>query len=309
MAWTAEATWNDLSLQDGQWKSPSSLETHGYVIGVEAKSGVDHSGNAQLTAFRVVAEPSESGRGYSLLVDYNLTISDDDLNELISMDVEKDLFSSIYASQSASEVMWSRSVPTDRLDGCSATLRLRVVQMLSGSRENLSDESPYRDFALLNGNTAYFVDVNYLADLGGAQFAEWKDLRSKGHRRTVVMDWAPDDLRLLMDALCTYRSPVITCRNYDFILSVASRLKITKVLRAIERFLIDARHIHPIRKLELAVEFRLAMLGDAILRSFRSPLDALDSLHDFLNQNGETLDNVHPDVLLALDVHLDYVIV
>jgi hypothetical protein len=123
------------------------------------------------------------------------------------------------------------------------------------------------------------------------------------------MDWTPEDLQCLMDALCTYRTPVITCRNYEFVLSVASQLKITKVLRAIERFLIDVRNIHPIRKLELAAEFRLALLGDAVLRSFRTPLDALNSLHEFLRENGETLDNVHPDVLLALDVHVDYIVV
>lgn len=76
MAWTAETTWNDINLQEGEWQSSPRLETHCYRIGVEAKSGADHSADAQLTAFRIVAEQTESGQGYSLLVDYNITLFD-----------------------------------------------------------------------------------------------------------------------------------------------------------------------------------------------------------------------------------------
>ena len=56
----------------------------------------------------------------------------------------------------------------------------------------------------------------------------------------------------------------------------------------------ESETMHKIRKLEYAAEFRMARLADFVLRSFPTKIARLDSLFDYLAQNGELFDEVHP---------------
>ncbi|VBB30089.1 unnamed protein product [Acanthocheilonema viteae] len=80
--------------------------------------------------------------------------------------------------------------------------------------------------------------------------------------------------------------------NYDVLVSVSFRYNIGSVLRTVESFLMDAEWIHPIRRLEYAVCYKLARLGDTISRKLVSSNTAIEKLHEYLAENGETLAQV-----------------
>lgn len=97
-------------------------------------------------------------------------------------------------------------------------------------------------------------------------------------------------------------------RNFRQILAVAEKHKIVGVLRSVETFLIDSETVHKIRKLEYAAEYRMARLADTVLRSFKSRIERLNCLHDYLKLNNETLIDVHPDILQMFDITDDQII-
>jgi len=74
--------------------------------------------------------------------------------------------------------------------------------------------------------------------------------------------------------------------------------------------LIETDAVHPIRKLEYAAEYGLGLLGESVVRKLADayPMAALDCLHEYLQMNGERLDQMHPDVLNSLNVFDRYVI-
>ncbi|EJW73383.1 hypothetical protein WUBG_15712, partial [Wuchereria bancrofti] len=100
---------------------------------------------------------------------------------------------------------------------------------------------------------SWFVDVTYLASIGGKLFTEWNEQRSKGIKKCWVEGISTYELDCLIDATAKYRQIVVTRMNYDVLVSVSFRYNISAVLRAVESFLMDAEWIHPIRRLEYAV--------------------------------------------------------
>uniref|UniRef100_A0A915CVN2 UDP-N-acetylglucosamine transferase subunit ALG14 n=1 Tax=Ditylenchus dipsaci TaxID=166011 RepID=A0A915CVN2_9BILA len=54
-------------------------------------------------------------------------------------------------------------------------------------------------------------------------------------------------------------------------------------------FLIQCESIHKIRKLEFGAEYRMARLTDLVLRSFKSRIERMESLYDYLAENNEKL--------------------
>lgn len=63
-------------------------------------------------------------------------------------------------------------------------------------------------------------------------------------------------------------------RNYLRLCEIGEQYRILPLLRAVEQYLMDSR-IHPMRKLELSVELRMAMLYDRGLREMGAPHIAL----------------------------------
>lgn len=56
----------------------------------------------------------------------------------------------------------------------------------------------------------WFVDVTYLASLGGKLFMDWNELRSKGVKKYEVEGISTYELDCLIDATAKYRQIVVT---------------------------------------------------------------------------------------------------
>uniref|UniRef100_A0A915D080 UDP-N-acetylglucosamine transferase subunit ALG14 n=1 Tax=Ditylenchus dipsaci TaxID=166011 RepID=A0A915D080_9BILA len=78
-------------------------------------------------------------------------------------------------------------------------------------------------------------------------------------------------------------------RNFQQLLEIAEEYKISGVMRCLEMFLIQCESIHKIRKLEFGAEYRMARLTDLVLRSFKSRIERMESLYDYLAENNEKL--------------------
>lgn len=279
--WTIERAWAGIDLSAG-WKASTSEYGFDCAVQCSRKGSEDE--------WSVEVSPME-GCSYSMLVDFELSL--DDIHFL----VEKDLW------ETANVVLHEERPCGSVAKVC---LRIRIVETLSA--QDLHTESPYRSFQLLCEGHSLFVDVMYLSSIGGKLFVEWDEQSRKGISEVSVTELSFSELECLLDATAKYRQITVTRHNYSELVHIAFRYSIAQVLRAVESFLIDASWINPIRKLEYAANFKLARLGDVISRKLLTSGNSLQILHEYLAENGETLDQAHPDVLLSLNIHPTYII-
>jgi len=243
----------------------------------------------------------EENDGYALLVDYELELCTSSTS-LHMVKIERDLW------RGPVETLHQLPIGSDRIPLCHLRFRLKALQTLSA--QDLRLETTHRNFAILSGNETFYVDVQYLSEWDGVLTDQLRETCASGRRRAVVQQLTSKQLWTLLDALCTFRQLVVTRRNFDDLLWICAEMKMNRVLRAVEAFLIDLKWMHPIRKLELAILSRCSRLGDAALRQLGNPLQALTALHQFLDETGSTsLNDIHPDLLVALNIYPDYVII
>jgi len=230
-------------------------------------------------------EPEKEGEGYELLVDYRVTIGDS------SKYIECDLWRQ--AEQLMSIECSSLKFPL--------AFSLDVREVLAP--QDITASSNLRDFKVLCAGTSFYVSATRLhEDLGGTMFSEWNAKVRDGEKNAVVQVLEPTELAVLLKCCCGYSSPIIHRRNLHTIMGLAARFQISKLLRLVEAFLVESTFVHRIRKLEYAAEGHLAILAHAVLRSFKSRIERLDSLHEYMAMNGESLGDMHPDVLKMLDI-------
>nr|CAD2172811.1 unnamed protein product [Meloidogyne enterolobii] len=174
---------------------------------------------------------------------------------------------------------------------------------------DLSVSNGFRNFAILNSDRTWYVNTNQLNTFGGRLFKEWYERDSQGESNCVVQSLTVNELNQLLTACCAYSTPVVHSRNFDVLLEIADKEKITGLLRLLESFLVESRVVHPIRKLEYSAEYRMTRLATSVLRSFPNRLARLDSLFSYLSENGENITDVHLDVLEMLEIQPESIII
>ncbi|VDK48241.1 unnamed protein product [Gongylonema pulchrum] len=182
-AWTLERTWNGADLSNG-WSC--ELCEYGYSCTIQCvkKQNCD--------TWTLSVHPEEHC-AYSLLVDVALSVG------AFHFKVFRDLW---YAS---SVVLQEETRSGSRVD---VTFRLRIIETLSP--QDLTGQTPYRDFEIQCQERTWFIDVTYLASLGGTLFPGWCEMRSKGIKTCEVNDMSTYELDCLIDATAKYRQIVVT---------------------------------------------------------------------------------------------------
>ncbi|VDP05518.1 unnamed protein product [Soboliphyme baturini] len=221
--------------------------------------------------FRLLAMPQRGCDGYDLLLDFELQLLDRDNKVEASFLAQYELITPNY-----------------------------VHDMLSAKHENFCDSTDRRDFAILVDNLSFYVDLQYLSSLGPGYFQNLKLSSTRGINRAVLFSVSAEDFDVLLSAVHRYRKPVLTKRTFDIVVWLAHLLEMDKVLRCCEQYLMNLREMHPIRKLEYAMQYGFGILGMTIL---------LETLHDYLILNNEEIFDMHPDVLKALQIFDSYVII
>ncbi|VDO32056.1 unnamed protein product [Haemonchus placei] len=191
---------------------------------------------------------------YAILVDFVLTIGEE------TIEVKRDLW------EPGKKVLEKHTASSGSLN-----LMVCTVQLLSSV--NLSRQTAYRNFEVRCGPYNFFVDLRTLAELGGPLFSSWKVEQEAGVDFVEVTEVAPDDMKILLHATARFGSVVIhkqvfdssSLDNYLVMSILASQYRMLTVLREIESYLIIAK-MPLIRKLEFAVELRMARLYDMTMR-------------------------------------------
>uniref|UniRef100_A0A0N5A844 BTB domain-containing protein n=1 Tax=Syphacia muris TaxID=451379 RepID=A0A0N5A844_9BILA len=278
--WTFVRSWEIDEVKDS-WKQ--EFNEYGFCFVVKC---TNIASTSQLD-WNVTAKP-DGDCVYTLLITYEFSVTSESSNDnSICFMVEKDILEdeSILASA--------------KLSNCTnlkVLFRLRVLDTLAA--QDLTVRTAYRNFELICEGKSFFVDVSYLSCLGGNLFPKWAEEAQKGVNRKVITDLSLSELQCLLDATAKCRQILVTRKNYDEFLQIAFRFGIEQALRMIENFLIDASWINPIPR-----------LGDNVSSQLLSSGKAIEVLHRYLAENGETLEQVHPDVLLSLNFFPNYVLI
>ncbi|VDP44972.1 unnamed protein product [Heligmosomoides polygyrus] len=183
---------------------------------------------------------------YAVLVDFVLTVAD------ATTEVKQDLWE---PGKKIMELHTSDNGPVN--------LMASTVKLLSPV--DLSRPTAYRNFEVRCGSNNFFVDLRVLSELGGPLFTSWKVRQEAGVDFVEVDDISPDDMKTLLHATARFGSVVIHRDNYVVVSVLASQYRMLTVLREVESYLIAAK-IPLIRKLEFAVELRMARLYDMTMR-------------------------------------------
>uniref|UniRef100_A0A914KUN3 Uncharacterized protein n=1 Tax=Meloidogyne incognita TaxID=6306 RepID=A0A914KUN3_MELIC len=258
----------------------------------------DEENKKQHAKVELAIEPAnlsgdEKGDGYELIVDYKLVV--DSETKLIERDRWKD-----------KEVLQEIETNSCTIDWLEFSLCVREMLGIPG---DLSVSNGFRNFAILNSDRTWYVNTNQLNTFGGRLFKEWYERDSQGESNCVVQSLTVNELNQLLTACCAYSTPVVHSRNFDVLLEIADKEKITGLLRLLESFLVESRVVHPIRKLEYSAEYRMSRLATSVLRSFSNRLARLDSLFSYLSENGENISDVHLDVLEMLEIQPESIII
>ncbi|KAI3415784.1 UDP-N-acetylglucosamine transferase subunit [Globodera pallida] len=238
-------------------------------------------------------KPQADAGGYELIVDYKLVVGT--WSKLVQKDkwnVEETLLS-----------MEHDSCYIDTLELC-ANIRETLAS------QDIKTANSFRSFNVLCSGRSFYLNTAHLNSLGGRMFKEWYERECQGEQNAVIQSIDADELEELLRTCCAYGpTPAIHRKNFRKVLEIADKEKITGLLRMVESFIIDFECIHPIQKLEYAAEYRMSRLADTVLRSFPVQLDRLDLLFAYLAQNGETLADVHLDVLKMLQIYDSHIII
>ncbi|KAE9553295.1 hypothetical protein FO519_003461, partial [Halicephalobus sp. NKZ332] len=175
--------------------------------------------------------------------------------------------------------------------------------------ENVMEKTTFRYFRILCAGETFYVNPSNLKKMGGEMFEKWFEDEVTHEDCSIVQKLAPDDLKLLLMATCGYSTIIIHSRNVFELGDIGVELKIVPIVRAIDAFVRDLKTMHPVRKLECALNYRLTLVADGILRSMKGYLEKLELLHEYLKENDEREEDLPADVLEMLDVYDDYVII
>lgn len=173
----------------------------------------------------------------------------------------------------------------------------------------MTEKTTFRYFRILCAGETFYINPANMKKIGCEMFDKWFEDEVTHEECSIVQKLAPDDLKLLLTACCGYSTIVVHSRSVFELGDIGVELKIVAVIRAIDAFIRDLRTMHPVRKLECALNYRLTLVADGILRSRKGYLEKLELLHEYLNENGEREEDLPTDVLEMLDVYEDYVII
>uniref|UniRef100_A0A1I7W708 NR LBD domain-containing protein n=1 Tax=Heterorhabditis bacteriophora TaxID=37862 RepID=A0A1I7W708_HETBA len=241
--------------------------------------------NGGLCCIRMAVEPVEDVT-IAILVNFRLRVGE----EILA--VERDLW------MSSEQVFSVSSIPKGRI-----VLEACMLEMLSVV--DLTRKTAYRGFQVICESIVYYVDPNKLAELGGSLFVEWRLKQDQGEERTVVhMD--REDFTELLNATARFDTIVIHRRNFLRLCGIAEQYRILSILRAIESYLMTAQ-LSEMRKLEYAVELRMARLFDYALRELGPQPQAIAKIHRYLRDNGNTMNDLHKQLLSSLNITNEYV--
>uniref|UniRef100_A0A5S6R5H0 BTB domain-containing protein n=1 Tax=Trichuris muris TaxID=70415 RepID=A0A5S6R5H0_TRIMR len=261
--------------------------------------------------FLLLAVPCDDCGDFELLVDYELTVSIDDVQAKLVVD--RELINCRYGSMDYCPMVLRVAVGPASADrttsGCSLLARIIVHELLTVKRDDLTVETEQDGFIFSAATKMFYVDLRYLAGLGPGKFADLFERAKRGLRRMVVLSASPEELDVFLTALCRYGRPVITGRNWFTVFCLARDFRADSVIRLCEAFLINAKAIHIVRKLEYAIQYNMRHLDAFVVREVqRDGQNALELLYQYLETNGEELSQMHPRVLRTFGVFDEYVL-
>lgn len=298
----------------------SSAEESAHCFRWWITSRVSRTAFGPVCRIKLCAEPCEGCDGYSLLCDYRINFISPDADavrfDLPELRIQFELVgkgASVWNEENDYILQLKMKKLQKIFNGetkIKIRTRLKVREMLTAVTDDYGTETFQRDFAILVESEAFYVNLKYLSSLGSTYFENMLESKNKGVTRTVLFSVTSKEFAEFLNALCTYRKPLITNRNFELVLNLSKHFYVEAALRACESFLMECDNIHIVRKLEYAAEFGLGLLGETLLRKLHDgALYAnLDALHSYMQINDERLDQQHPEVLRALCVYDDFVI-
>ncbi|OUC49578.1 hypothetical protein D917_05256 [Trichinella nativa] len=246
-----------------------------------------------------------------VLADYELTIiSERYPNENYRLVAEYELMNDQYTPEKSScrkLVISGHGQPPVRFHG---TVQFRLRELLRVFRPDLTVETETHNFAFTNGSEQVYANIFFLNTLDSVYFSELFERYKRGVRRDVLLNINYDHLLIFMTALCRYGKPVLDSYNFDLLLQLASELKVNKMIQLAEMYLMKSKTVPLVRKIEFALQYNLMALLKRLHHqlSLQPPMTALNALHTYLHDSGESLDHMHPTVLSLLGVEEDYIV-
>ncbi|KRY32402.1 N-terminal Xaa-Pro-Lys N-methyltransferase 1, partial [Trichinella spiralis] len=246
-----------------------------------------------------------------VLADYELTIiSERYPNDNYRLVAEYELMNDQYTPEKSScrkLVISGHGQPPVRFHG---TVQFRLRELLRVFRPDLTVETETHNFAFTNGSEQVYANIFFLNTLDSVYFSELFERYKRGVRRDVLLNINYDHLLIFMTALCRYGKPVLDSYNFDLLLQLASELKVNKVIQLAEMYLMKSKTVPLVRKIEFALQYNLMALLKRLHHqlSLQPPMTALNALHTYLHDSGESLDHMHPTVLSVLGVEEDYIV-
>ncbi|KRX43533.1 N-terminal Xaa-Pro-Lys N-methyltransferase 1, partial [Trichinella murrelli] len=246
-----------------------------------------------------------------VLADYELTIiSERYPNDNYRLVAEYELMNDQYTPEKSScrkLVISGHGQPPVRFHG---TVQFRLRELLRVFRPDLTVETETHNFAFTNGSEQVYANIFFLNTLDSVYFSELFERYKRGVRRDVLLNINYDHLLIFMTALCRYGKPVLDSYNFDLLLQLASELKVNKMIQLAEMYLMKSKTVPLVRKIEFALQYNLMELLKRLHHqlSLQPPMTALNALHTYLHDSGESLDHMHPTVLSLLGVEEDYIV-
>uniref|UniRef100_A0A914QCP4 BTB domain-containing protein n=1 Tax=Panagrolaimus davidi TaxID=227884 RepID=A0A914QCP4_9BILA len=232
----------------------------------------------------------QEGTNYELIVDYFLMINEKCFTKERDYWKKKEVLENVIVSETKVRICFGVS----------------VKQALIA--ENLTQKTSFRYYRILCAGTTFYINPTFLKKLECSLFTKWYNDEVTHESCTIVQELTEDELALLLNACCGYSSIVIHSRNIYEIGEIALQFRIVGVIRAIDAHVRSLKFMHPVRKLEMALFFRLTQVADEIIREYKNSMERLNLLHEYLKENGEEMCDMHPDVLKMLDIYDDYIV-
>uniref|UniRef100_A0AC34GVW1 Uncharacterized protein n=1 Tax=Panagrolaimus sp. ES5 TaxID=591445 RepID=A0AC34GVW1_9BILA len=232
----------------------------------------------------------QEGSKYELIVDYLLMVNEKCFYR------ERDYWKK-------KEVLENVTTKESKIRIC---LGISVQQALIA--ENLTEKTSFRYYRILCAGTTFFINPTYLKKLECSLFTKWYNDEVTHESCTIIQELTENELALLLNACCGYSSIVIHSRNIYEVGEIAIQFRIVGIIRAIDAYIRSLKLMHPVRKLEMALFFRLTQVADEIIRENKNSMSRLTLLHEYLKENEEDLCDMHPDVLKMLEIFDDHIV-
>ncbi|PAV59720.1 hypothetical protein WR25_23703 [Diploscapter pachys] len=170
-------------------------------------------------------------------------------------------------------------------------------------------EKPHcsRQLLVLCENKSYFVNPDRLVEFGGSLFESWRKRFEDGERR-IVEQLDGVDLEMLLDATFKYEGLVIHRKNMPRLVTFGQHYHMVPLLRAVEDYLLELP-MHPIQQMEMAIELKMARLYTQAENWLKERPSAILEVHEYLRDNGLTLDNLHPKLFDICGITKHYVVI